>query len=133
MKYLWILLIFIGCTKEAPVTSYGDWNLDSFESIEEYPLYSQEFNTIKTFDDVRFVFEEFSLITYKDSMPVQLHIIGYQFGQKVEFTAVHKEFNISIDGEIWDIIELTPYSMVLENFEQYGIVGHQTRTLYLTK
>lgn len=133
MKYLWILLIFIGCTREVPVTSYGDWNLDSFESIEEYPLYSQEFNTIKTFDDVRFVFEEFSLITYKDSTPVQLHIIGYQFGQKVEFTAIHKEFNISIDGEIWDIIELTPHSMVLENFEQYGIVGHQTRTLYLTK
>ena len=133
MRWIWIALLFIGCTKDVPVTSYGDWNLEQFESVENYPLYLQEFHTVKTFDDVRFEFEDVSLRTYRDSLPVQMNIIGWQFGQKVEFTAIHDEFSISIDGEVWDIIELTHETMVLEHFEIYGIVGHQTRTLYFYK
>lgn len=133
MRWLWVALLFIGCTKDIPVTSYGEWHLETFESVENYPLYLQEFNTVQTFDDVRFVFEDFYLRTYKDSIPVQMNSIGWQFGQKVEFNAIHEEFSISIDGEVWDIIELTPETMVLEHFEIYGIVGHQTRTLYFGK
>ena len=133
MRWIWIALLFIGCTKDVPVTSYGDWNLEQFESVENYPLYLQEFHTVKTFDDVRFEFEDVSLRTYRDSLLVQMNIIGWQFGQKVEFTAIHEEFSISIDGEVWDIIELTHETMVLEHFEIYGIVGHQTRTLYFYK
>ena len=128
-----ILLVFLSCQKEPVFDIQGTWSLDRLESHEDYYLPALQFNTDTVFDQANMIFDSSGVYTLVDGSVSPIEIIGYHYQSSWAFTYSDLDSCLWIGVEPWTFITKNNEQMVLQNETNYGLVGLQVRTLYLSR
>ena len=128
-----ILLIFLSCQKEPSFEIKGTWSLDRLESREDYYLPALQFTTDTVFDQANMIFDSSVVYTLIDGSVTPIQIIGYHYQSSWAFNYQDLDSCVWIGVEPWTFIVKENQQIILENETNYGLVGTQIRTLYLSR
>lgn len=128
-----IFLVFLSCQKEPVFEIQGAWSLDRLESQEDYYLPALQFTTDTLFNQAEMIFDSAVVYTLVDGSITPIPIIGYHYQSSWAFTYSDLDSCLWIGVEPWTFIAKDNEQMILENETNYGLVGVQVRTLYLSR